>query len=594
MPQPNKHRDKTVTREVHRLFWHAMLHTKHYFVLTIICHLPTFLIMSVFVPLQIAYGIQAIITRDFDQVSQHAVMILVATVVANIIFAAGTWAFNRNGVYGGSYLQKKVFANYLKKDYDFFANSFIGSLGSQANNLRQAFTDYNRIALFDIPRLSVVVIANLIVIAYHSLALALISIGCVVFVQSANVLFSKYRLKYRREVSEADSKLSGVVGDALSHGTVVKSFGNEQYETKRLQGPMRYWERKQLQSWDWFTPQNFTRQIMLAITMCLLLIVSGNLYQSGSISIAIVALVQIYVIRLVTATIETSEIIKQYEIIMGRAYHPVATMLVTNTINDSKQTLPLPKQAEPVIQFNKVNFRYPEAAKNKYAVKNFSLEIKHGEKIGLVGHSGGGKTTVTKLLLRFMDTTKGEIRVNGVDIKQAKQSDLRKMIAYVPQEPLLFHRSIIDNIAYAQPNASKTIVKRVAKAAFVDEFVSELPTGYDSMVGERGVKLSGGQRQRVAIARALLKDAPILVLDEATSALDSQSESYIQKALWKLMKNRTALVIAHRLSTIQKLDRIVVVDQGKIVQVGTHDELLQDKNGIYATLWAHQSGGYLA
>jgi ATP-binding cassette subfamily B protein len=163
----------------------------------------------------------------------------------------------------------------------------------------------------------------------------------------------------------------------------------------------------------------------------------------------------------------------------------------------------------------------------------------------------------------------------------------------VPQEPLLFHRSILDNIAYGSPRASHAAVLRAAKAAYVDEFVGQLPKGYDTLVGERGVKLSGGQRQRVAIARALLKDAPILVLDEATSALDSRSEQLIQKALWKLMKDRTALVIAHRLSTIQRMDRIAVMDKGTIVQLGTHEQLLKDKKGIYAKLWAHQSGGYV-
>jgi ATP-binding cassette subfamily B protein len=227
------------------------------------------------------------------------------------------------------------------------------------------------------------------------------------------------------------------------------------------------------------------------------------------------------------------------------------------------------------------------------AISDFSLTIQPGEKIGLIGYSGGGKTTVTKLLLRFMDVDKGSIFLDEIDIRDLRQSDLRRVIAYVPQEPLLFHRSISENIAYSRPEASQKAIQQAAQIAHVDEFVKDLPQGYDSMVGERGVKLSGGQRQRVAIARALLKDAPILVLDEATSALDSQSERYIQQALWKLMEHRTAIVIAHRLSTIQKMDRIIVLDRGKIVQSGTHTELLKDKAGIYANLWAHQSDGYL-
>jgi ATP-binding cassette subfamily B protein len=192
-----------------------------------------------------------------------------------------------------------------------------------------------------------------------------------------------------------------------------------------------------------------------------------------------------------------------------------------------------------------------------------------------------------------MDVTGGSIKISGLDIRDLKQSDLRRHIAYVPQEPLLFHRSILENIAYGNPKASRKEIIAAADAAYVSDFVKDLPAGYDTLVGERGIKLSGGQRQRVAIARAILKDAPILVLDEATSSLDSLSEKYIQKALWKLMKGRTALIIAHRLSTVQHMDRIVIVDKGVSKQIGTHEDLLKSSQTIYAKLWTHQSGGYL-
>jgi ATP-binding cassette, subfamily B, bacterial len=347
-------------------------------------------------------------------------------------------------------------------------------------------------------------------------------------------------------------------------------------------------------NWNWFIPANAMRNLLMAVTMAILLVFSAHLYQTGQISIALVALVQLYVIRLIYVTIDSADMIKEYEQIMSMAYETVATMLVPSTVNDPSKPRRLRSETVKDIEFLNVSYHYPEAAEGAYAVKDFSLRVKRGEKIGLVGYSGGGKTTLTKLLLRFMDVDTGRITLDGDDIRELKQAELRSMIAYVPQEPLLFHRSIRENILYAKPDASRKTLDIVAKTAYVKEFVKELPKGYDSMVGERGVKLSGGQRQRVAIARALLKDAPILILDEATSALDSQSEQYIQKALWELMKNRTAIVIAHRLSTIQRLDRIVVMDRGKIAQIGTHQELLKDKKGIYARLWSHQSGGYLA
>lgn len=278
---------------------------------------------------------------------------------------------------------------------------------------------------------------------------------------------------------------------------------------------------------------------------------------------------------------------------MSDAYEPMATMLVPNHVLDKPNAQSIPDQQSYGLHFKDVSYRYAESAVKAHAVRNFSLDIQPGEKVGLIGYSGGGKTTITKLLLRFMDVDHGSITVDNTDLRDLKQQDLRRIIAYVPQEPLLFHRSIRENIAYAKPHASKKDILRAAQIAYVEDFAKDLPKGFDTMVGERGVKLSGGQRQRVAIARALLKDAPILVLDEATSALDSQSERYIQKALWELMEHRTAIVIAHRLSTIQRMDRIVVMDKGEIVQIGTHKELLKDKKGIYARLWAHQSDGYL-
>jgi ATP-binding cassette subfamily B protein len=245
------------------------------------------------------------------------------------------------------------------------------------------------------------------------------------------------------------------------------------------------------------------------------------------------------------------------------------------------------------ISFEQVDFKYAEQKDSVNTfLHDFNLEIPSGQKVGLIGPSGGGKTTITKLLLRFVDTDKGQIKIDGQDIKKITQHSLRRAIAYVPQEPLLFHRSLAENIAYGNEEATQDDVVKAAKLSRADEFISQLPQGYQTLVGERGIKLSGGQKQRVAIARAMIKNAPILVLDEATSSLDSESEKYIQEGLWELMKDKTALVIAHRLSTIKHLDRIIVLDNGKIVQDGTHEQLLK-KPGIYATLWNHQSGGFL-
>jgi len=258
-------------------------------------------------------------------------------------------------------------------------------------------------------------------------------------------------------------------------------------------------------------------------------------------------------------------------------------------IVDDKTDKPL-KITDAVIDFRHISFAH-EKQKDKL-FEDFTLMIPSGKTVGLVGISGSGKTTLTKLLLRFADVKKGAIYIDGQDIRDVTQKSLREKIAYVPQESSLFHRSVYENIAYGKPGASREEVIRAAKLANADEFINSLPDGYDTMVGERGVKLSGGQRQRIAIAREILKDAPILVLDEATSALDSESEALIQDALKNLMKGRTSIVVAHRLSTIAGLDEIVVLHDGRIVEQGTHHKLLTG-GGEYAKLWSRQSGAFL-
>ena len=242
---------------------------------------------------------------------------------------------------------------------------------------------------------------------------------------------------------------------------------------------------------------------------------------------------------------------------------------------------------EGKIVFDRVNFHYKDDKKNT-VFQDLSLTIPAGQKVGLVGESGAGKSTFVSLLLRFMDVESGAIRVDRYNIKKIKQDDLRRAIAYVPQDALLFHRSLVDNIKYSHPKASKKEVEQAAKRAYALDFINSFPRGFKTLVGERGVKLSGGQKQRVMIARAMLKKSPILVLDEATSALDSQAERKIQKALETLMKNRTTIAIAHRLSTLKQMDRIIVFDGGKIVEDGTHDELVK-KKGKYYQLWKWQN-----
>jgi ATP-binding cassette subfamily B protein len=586
-----KTRDKEITREVHRLFWRANLQHKPTIILSYLFRMPAVAVYNTFIPLVTAYGIQAILSKHSDKVNGYAWLIVGLSILYSVLWAMGDLLISRNGRRGSEYVQNQVFSNFLQKDYEFYSNAFFGSLGAQAARLRDAYNVYGEIVTLSVPKQITIVISGVAIIGYHSPLLALVTIIAMVLVLAFTLLSSSWRLQFRRRTSEASSDVAASIGDALTHGVTVKSFAMEAYEEDRLQEPLKRWSREQLKSWTSAIPADAGRMVLAAIATAVLLTLSAHMYAQGTISVTIVVLIQLYVIRLVASTLDIAEMIKRYEQAMGAAYEPVKTMLIPTTINDPTVPQEIPK-APYTLDLQAVSYRYEEAAKTQQAVRDFTCTIKPGEKIGLVGYSGSGKTTLTKLLLRFMDVTDGAITINGVDIRNVSQQDVRTIISYVPQEPLLFHRTIAENIVYANPNASKARIKQAVKMAYVDEFARELPDGLNTLVGERGVKLSGGQRQRVAIARALLKDSPILVLDEATSALDSKSEQYIQEALWELMKDRTALVIAHRLSTIQRMDKIIVMDKGRIVQAGTHEELKNQK-GIYAELWHHQSGGYI-
>jgi ATP-binding cassette subfamily B protein len=305
--------------------------------------------------------------------------------------------------------------------------------------------------------------------------------------------------------------------------------------------------------------------------------------------VAAVYLATTYTLTVTDQLWEITQVMRNYNRVMGDAHDMVEILDIPPAVADHTDVEF--RRGPGAVEFDHVTFTHDGAGEDAL-FEDFTLTIAPGEKIGLVGHSGSGKTTLTRLLLRFSDVDSGAIRIDGQDLRDVTQASLRRSIAYVAQEPLLFHRSIADNIGYGRPGATPELVHEAAVKASADEFISRLPSGYDTTVGERGVKVSGGQRQRIAIARAVLKDASLLVLDEATSALDSESEVHIQAALAEAMKGRTTIVIAHRLSTVQAMDRIVVLADGRIVEQGSHAELLA-AGGVYAGLWSHQSGGFL-
>ncbi|QQS19923.1 ABC transporter ATP-binding protein [Candidatus Saccharibacteria bacterium] len=487
-------------------------------------------------------------------------------------------------------ISEHVFRHLLAQSLDFHANNFGGSLVSQTNKLLNGYIRIQDSTIYQVyPMLWGFVWAILILAPKAPLYSVFLAILIVLFM-SVSMLQARGIFKHLSRAAAAESKETGQLSDAITNIGVIKSFARRDYEISRFHEAtsntrhyiMRFANAHQRQ----MNVMGVMNRIIIGGALVVALI--SVIDQHANIGTA-------FLIFSYTATIAEqlfefgNATLRSY----NRALSDAREMAVKLTQEPSVKDPHVPEQLavhSGAIEFRNVTFIHSGAEDAIF--ENFTLSIKPGEKIGLVGHSGSGKTTFTRLLLRYSDIQAGEITIDGQNIAAVTQDDLHASVAYVPQEPLLFHRSIRENIGYGNLASTEQQIERAAKLAHAHEFIEQLPQHYDTLVGERGVKLSGGQRQRVVIARAMLKNAPILVLDEATSALDSENEMLIQDALWTLMEGRTAIVIAHRLSTIQKMDRIVVLDNGKIVEEGTHKELLKH-GGTYAKLWAHQSGGFI-
>ncbi len=484
----------------------------------------------------------------------------------------------------------KSFSVTLAHSSDFFANNFTGSIVTKFNRFARSFDALSQAVVFEFTSLVVQIVFPFIILLYIAPTIAFIFLVWALIFGASLVYVHKKKIPQSRRVSEFDSRVTGAVADTITNALSVKMFSSFTSEFKsftKLSQQKADARFKNLLYGDFIRVYKF---IFITALELLIFIFTIQAVTSGSIDVADVVLIQLYVLQLVTSLWNFGKIVEKLEEALADATEMTEIYDLEPTILDVSK----PDKFENIlgsIKLKNVGFKY-KGNREQAVFNSLDLDIPVGQKIGFVGPSGGGKTTLTKLLLRFMDVTNGKVTIDGINIADVSQDDLRRCIAYVPQEPLLFHRSIYDNILYGDPDASKEEVLKASKLAHADEFIKKLPYGYETLVGERGVKLSGGQKQRVAIARAMLKKAPILILDEATSALDSKSEKLITSALDKLMESRTTIVIAHRLSTIKKLDRIVVLTDGEAIEDGTHNELLK-LNGLYSELWHHQHDDFL-
>ncbi|HEY5152874.1 MAG TPA: ABC transporter ATP-binding protein [Candidatus Saccharimonadales bacterium] len=472
----------------------------------------------------------------------------------------------------------------------FHADRFGGALVSQTNKFSGAYERLMDDFIWNIvPSLTTIVVA-IGVLAFISYPYALVLLAIVFIYVVLMYRRMKKQLPFNAEVARLESRQTAALADSITNMSTIRAFAGEKYESKRFAGVSgAQFKANNILSIEIFKSEALSHIQTNGFQIIALLAGLISITTYGT-SASLLYLVISYTQNITSQLWQFSRLIRNVNRSLGDSVEMTEILGITPDILDR----PEPEKAlmrRGEVRFNDVAFAYPENTEQPLFT-DLSLKIKPGEKVGLVGPSGGGKTTITQLLLRFMDVQGGEITIDGQNTAVVKQSDLRSRIAYVSQEPILFHRTLAENIGYGDLEAGQAVIEGVSKMANAHEFISQLPKGYGTLVGERGVKLSGGQRQRVAIARAMLKNAPILVLDEATSALDSESEVLIQDALWKLMEGRTAIVIAHRLSTIQKMDRIIVLDEGQVVEQGSHTELLR-KDGTYARLWAHQSGGFI-
>ena len=487
-----------------------------------------------------------------------------------------------------SKVSKDLFIIAHRHSSSFFAEEMAGNVSGKIktilNNTERAYMHLTYGLMYPVINMSMI----LGFIFFINVSLA----GCFL---TLNLLTLFIMVKLKRKVvsyaerrSKLNSESTGVMIDSITNSDLVKNFGNLQYEKQHYYRSVKNAakafriETFKIAVLDFFNKLSFD-------TMNLLFYLLVSLYwYKFDLSIADVVLAVSLIGMLVNAVRNIGFFATEFSQLVGGIRDGLKLLSKPCEITDSPNAEKL-EVKDGNISFKKITYHYKSS---QPLFRNFSLEIKPGEKIGLVGRSGSGKSTLIKLLSRYYDVQKGAVLIDGQDVKGVTQDSLHKNIAMIPQDPSLFNRTIMENIRYGNTRASDEEVYEAAKKAYIHETIMQLPNGYQSKVGERGVMLSGGERQRIAIARAILKNAPILILDEATSALDSESEKYIQNSMKELMKGKTVIAIAHRLSTLKEMDKLVVMDKGEIVEKGTHKTLIR-KKGMYYNFYNMQSSGFL-
>lgn len=525
---------------------------------------------------------------DLSLAKDYIFLLIAAMVFATIVGSLGELLAIKHENKEYAERVNHYYSKILSKDMAFYRDHKTGSLAAGFRQYLDGMMELTRFMRVNLNREIISLVVPVVILSYINWRVGLVAFA-IVLVQLLYVLWSSKKIDpHRIKSHKIYRKLSGEFADQITNIVAFKSSGAEDKAFKYIaelskQESLTFWKRRAIAIF-----YDMPRGVVTGIGMGLAFYVYvASLSSVTPEDIGKMVVIISYMFMIVRVSMEMPNVLFQYDDLISRVYPHLEYFDNTNeTVTDASKHQTLKVAVSSSIVFKNVTFSYDNAPKKVLA--NFNLAIAAGERVGIVGLSGAGKSTLANLFLRFDEPQKGEILVDTINISGIDQSELRRSIAYVPQEPLLFHRTIRENIAYFNDNVSQKEIEKVAKIAHAHEFIKELPNGYDTLVGERGVKLSGGQKQRIAIARSLLKHTSIVLFDEATSALDSESEAIIQKALPEVIGKKTAIVIAHRLSTIAGLDRIVVMHGGKIVEQGTHAELIAQK-GRYAKLWAQQA-----
>ncbi|MEK9160866.1 MAG: ABC transporter ATP-binding protein [Patescibacteria group bacterium] len=480
-----------------------------------------------------------------------------------------------------------LFAHLSKHSYQYFSDRFAGSLLSRIKQAGDGARDMVEGLLWQLLSFVVSVITGFIIVFLTSPLIGFILLSLFVIIIPYNYYYSKKRVPLSMAAQDAETALNGATVDSLTNILSVHEFAKRNFEDIRLKTFLLKRRELGMKNWQYGEWTLLWNGVLINFFMAGVVFASVYLAVQGVLTPGDVILMLAMVWLLEERFIFLGSQFNHFTEVWGQLSESLTDIVRPHTVADRVGAHRL-ALTESSITFDHVSFKY----EGTEVFSNLAFTIPAGQRVGLVGRSGAGKTTLVKLLLRHYDLSGGTILLGGEDIAQVTKESLREKIAVVPQEPSLFHRTIHENIAYSKPEATREEVIAAATQAQAHEFIERLPEGYESLVGERGIKLSGGQRQRIVIARALLKNAPILLLDEATSALDSESEVLVQKALLTLMEGRTVIAVAHRLSTLRAMDRLIIFSHGKIIEDGTHDELIT-KKGVYADLWNHQAGGFL-